>query len=60
MPPWLQAVAKVNPLSYMVDGLRVLMLPGAVGRVGFDIAVLAVAALLMSMLSAWMYPKVVM
>jgi ABC-2 type transport system permease protein len=59
MPAWLQAVASVNPLSHMVDGLRALMLSGA-ARVGFDIGVLAIAALLISMLSAWAYPKVVM
>ena len=28
MPGWLQVVANVNPLRYMVDGLRALMLPG--------------------------------
>lgn len=28
MPGWLQAVAVVNPLSYVVDALRALLLPG--------------------------------
>jgi ABC-2 type transport system permease protein len=60
MPGWLQAVANVNPLSYMVDGLRALMLTGGSARVGFDIGVLAVAALAISALSAWFYPKVVL
>jgi ABC-2 type transport system permease protein len=60
MPPWLQAVARVNPLSYMVDGLRALMLSGGAAKVGFDIGILAIAGLLMSVLSAWFYPKVVM
>ncbi len=59
MPGWLQVAANVNPLSYMVDGLRVLMLSGGTEGVGFDIGVLAVVALLMSILSAWLYPKVV-
>ncbi len=59
MPDWLQVVAKVNPLSYMVDGLRALMLPGSTVGAGFDIGVLAIATLLMSMASAWFYPKVV-
>ena len=44
----------------MVDGLRALMLSGSVERVGFDIGVLAVSALLISVLSAWLYPKVVL
>ena len=59
MPGWLQAVANVNPLSYMVDGLRALMLTTGRTGVGFDISVLAVVTLLISMLSAWCYPKVV-
>jgi ABC-2 type transport system permease protein len=58
MPTWLRAAATVNPLSYMVEGLRTLMLPGVTGRVGFDIGILAVVALLISVLSAWLYPKV--
>ena len=28
MPPWLRAVATANPLTYQVDALRALMLPG--------------------------------
>ncbi len=59
MPGWLQVVANINPLSYMVDGLRALMLTGSGAGVGFDIGVLAIVALLISFLSAWMYPKVV-
>jgi ABC-2 type transport system permease protein len=59
MPGWLQAVANVNPLSYMVDGLRALMLSGGAVGVGFDIGVLAAVTLFISVLSAWFYPKVV-
>jgi len=60
MPPWLQAAANINPLTYMVDGLRALMLSSGVSGVGFDIGVLAAATLIISLLSAWMYPKVVL
>ena len=59
MPTWLQVVANINPLSYMVDGLRSLMLSGNAAGVGFDILVLALTALVISAISAWMYPKVV-
>lgn len=31
MPPWLQAIARINPLTYLVDALRELMLEGGVG-----------------------------
>lgn len=59
MPRWLQVIANVNPLSYMVNGLRSLMLSGTTAGVGFDIGILAVAMFLISIISAWMYPKVV-
>lgn len=43
MPPWLRAVARVNPLTYEVDALRTLMLRGAASTFGLvtDFAVLA-------------------
>jgi ABC-2 type transport system permease protein len=59
MPHWLQIVANVNPLSYMVDGLRGLIITGNMAQLPFDILVLAVATLIISIISAWMYPKVV-
>ena len=59
MPGWLQVVANINPLSYMVDGLRTLMLYGGTAGLGFDIGVLVIVTLLISILSAYMYPKVV-
>ncbi len=59
MPPWLQAVASANPLSYMVEGLRSLLVTGDLSRLPLDIIVLAVITLGMSILSAYMYPKVI-
>jgi len=58
MPAWLRAAATVNPLSYMVDGLRTLMLFGSTKGVGVDVVVLAAVSLVISGLSAWLYPKV--
>ncbi|MET7287186.1 ABC transporter permease [Streptomyces sp. NPDC005573] len=45
MPGWLQAVSKVNPLSYQVDALRGLLL-GTPAHLGLDFGVLALAAAL--------------
>ena len=59
MPGWLQYVAYVNPLSYMVDGLRILMLSGSTAGVTLDIGVLVASGAIISALSAWLYPKVV-
>ena len=43
MPAWLQAVAKVNPLSYEVDALRGLLI-GTPAHLALDFAVLAGSA----------------
>jgi len=60
MPPWLQVVARVNPLSYMVDSLRSLLITGNISQLPFDIAVLIIVTLVISFISAYMYPKVVL
>jgi len=59
MPSWLQMIAKINPLTYMVDGLRALLVTGDVSRLPFDIAVLVIITFVTSVLSAYMYPKVI-
>lgn len=39
MPAWLQAVSSVNPISYSVDGLRILMIGTGSFSLGLDLAV---------------------
>jgi len=45
MPGWLQALSRVNPLSYEVDALRHLLI-GSPGHLGEDFGVLVVAVAL--------------
>lgn len=62
MPGWLRVISAANPLTYQVDALRALMLPGvsATFGIGFDVAVqLAVLAVLV-VLASRLYPKVVL
>jgi len=59
MPPWLQVVANINPLSYMVDGIRALLLTGNGMGLVYDIIFLTVVTFGISVLCAYMYPKVV-
>jgi len=58
MPPWLGAVARANPLTYLVDALRTLMLVGAVSVVGLavDFAVLTVILVALIAIAARLYP----
>ena len=61
MPGWLKVVARVNPLTYLVDALRALMVE--VGRSAFgygvDVAVQLGALLLLVTVAAKLYPHVV-
>ena len=61
MPPWLKAIAQVNPLTYKVDALRGLMLVGGTCVYGlpFDFAALAVSTTLLVVIGAMLYPSVV-
>jgi ABC-2 type transport system permease protein len=58
MPPWLRAVARANPLTYLVDALRTLLLIGAVSADGVrvDFVVMAVVFALLVVAAARLYP----
>lgn len=63
MPRSLQIISHINPLTYQVDALRVLLLPGYsltphIG-LGLDFLVLSVALAGMVTLSARLYPTIV-
>jgi ABC-2 type transport system permease protein len=59
MPTWLRIVATVNPLSYMVEGLRSLLITGNLTRLPIDLVILISVTFCISLLSAYMYPKVI-
>lgn len=61
MPGWLQAFARVNPLSYQADALRALMLSGghSVFGLGTDFAVLVAVFVGIVIVAARIYPRVV-
>jgi ABC-2 type transport system permease protein len=58
MPAWLRVVATANPLTYLVDALRTLLIVGAVSVTGVwvDFAVMAVITVLLVGLAARLYP----
>ena len=60
MPAWLRLVSRINPLSYLVDALRTLMLvhsPSTVG-LGTDLSVLAITLTVLTALAAKLYPRI--
>jgi ABC-2 type transport system permease protein len=58
MPPWLASVARVNPLTYLVDALRTLLVVGATSTLGvpMDFVVMAAIFTLLVALAARLYP----
>jgi ABC-2 type transport system permease protein len=59
MPGWLRPFALANPLTYLVDALRILMLPGEVGLYPLyaDIGVLLGVTVLLTVIEARLYPR---
>jgi ABC-2 type transport system permease protein len=61
MPVWLRVIARVNPLTYEVDGLRALMLDKSSSALGLGndfIVLIAITAILIA-IGSWVYPKLV-
>lgn len=58
MPRWLRVVAEVNPLTYLVDALRGLMVPGgeSMHGYGFDFVALLAAFLVLLGVAVRLYP----
>ena len=61
MPVWLQVIAHLNPLSYVVDGLRTLMLAGNanISSLGPDLLVLVCVTAVLVIIGALLYPRIV-
>jgi len=60
MPGWLQAIAYGNPLTYMVDALRSMMVYGAPSEfgLGVDFLVLIGFTVALVLIAARLYPRV--
>jgi ABC-2 type transport system permease protein len=46
MPPWMQVVARVNPLTYAIEAMRTLVIDGWALRVAWSLAALTLAAVI--------------
>lgn len=61
MPEWLKAIAHVNPLTYLVDVLRSLMIVGGQSTLGapLDFGVMTLVFVLLLLLASKLYPTLV-
>lgn len=61
MPEWLQVVAKINPLTYLVDALRGLMTDGWHGLYGLreDLLIMTIIFLVLLAVAVRLYPTLI-
>ncbi|MCL6599357.1 ABC transporter permease [Alicyclobacillus macrosporangiidus] len=57
MPAWLKVVATINPMTYLVDGLRGLLIGAGTHAVWVDALILALAGALMLALASYLFPR---
>jgi len=62
MPTWLQVFAYGNPLTYLVEALRSLMIPGGSGQfpLWLDLTVLVGVVLTFIAIESRLYPRMAM
>ena len=61
MPRWLQVIALINPLTYLVDALRGLMIQGgeSIHSLPADFGVMAVIFIILATIASRLYPTLV-
>jgi ABC-2 type transport system permease protein len=61
MPHWLQVVAYLNPLTYLVDALRTLMIGPSQSThgVGVDFAIIGLIFVILAAIATKLYPTLV-
>ena len=59
MPAWLQTIAHLNPLTYVVDALRTFMLTGSSTAFGLgrDYAVILLTTAVLVFIGSRLYPR---
>jgi ABC-2 type transport system permease protein len=57
MPDWLKVVATINPLSYVVEILRGLLITGNLSNILLDLSILFGMIVLAIMIATRLYPR---
>jgi ABC-2 type transport system permease protein len=59
LPSWLKAIVIVNPLSYVIDGMRGLMVTNDLAKLPLDLLVIALASIVMMVLASWSFKRII-
>jgi len=58
MPDWLKVIARVNPLSYIVDATRSLLVTGDYSLIGIDMLVICVSTVILVVLASVAFRRI--
>jgi ABC-2 type transport system permease protein len=59
MPDWLKVLSRVNPLTYVVDALRALLLTGDYSRLAIDVGVVALSVVIIVGLATLAFRRII-
>ena len=59
MPSWLKAIAIVNPLSYVVDAMRALLVTGDFSKIAVDLFAIALATIFLVVVASFSFRRII-
>lgn len=59
MPAWLKAIAVINPLSYVVDAMRCLLITGDLSSLPLDILAIAIVTIALIVLASLSFRRII-
>jgi ABC-2 type transport system permease protein len=59
MPGWLKVLATVNPLSYVVDAMRALLISGDLSHLPLDMFVITLSTAIFITLASFSFKRIV-
>jgi ABC-2 type transport system permease protein len=59
MPTWLKVIARINPLSYIVEGLRALLVTADYGRIALDFGITVLATAVLVALASTSFSRII-
>jgi len=59
MPDWLKVLARVNPLSYVVDAMRALLVTGDFSNIIVDLFAITLATVVLVVLASLSFRRII-
>ncbi len=59
MPDWLKAIATINPMSYVVDAMRGLLVSGDLSSLPIDILAIALATIVLITIASFSFRRII-